>query len=62
MARSAAPGVTLTSMKADPLTSALDEIGKKVDPDMAPLVAALKAGGGADDAWAALVQEVLDEA
>jgi hypothetical protein len=46
----------------DPLRSALEDIAPKLDADLKPLVAALLADDPVEDAWAALLQEVLDEA
>jgi hypothetical protein len=47
---------------ADPLKSALEEITPKLDSGLQPLGAALLAEEPVEDAWAALLQEILDEA
>jgi len=49
-------------MIADPLKTALEEIEPKLESEMRPLVAALMAGEPVEDAWQALLREVLDEA
>jgi len=46
----------------DPLKGALDEIAPKLDSGLDPLAAALLAEGPVEDAWAALLQEILDAA
>jgi hypothetical protein len=46
----------------DPLKNALEEIAPKVGSDLKPVVAALLADESAESAWAALLQEILDEA
>jgi hypothetical protein len=46
----------------DPLKSALEEIAPKLDAELQSLVAALLANEQLEDAWQALLQEVLDEA
>ena len=46
----------------DPLKSALEEIAPKLDAELQSLVAALLANQQLEDAWQALLQEVLDEA
>ncbi len=49
-------------MPEDPLKSALEEIARKLDSGVRPVVAAVLADESAEDAWAALVQEIIDEA
>lgn len=49
-------------MGVDPLKSALEEIAPKLDAEMRPIVVALLADEQVEDAWQALLQEVLDEA
>ena len=46
----------------DPLKSALEEIAPKLDPGLDPLAAALLAEEPVEDAWAGLLQEILDAA
>lgn len=46
----------------DPLKSALEEIAPKLDPGLEPLAAALLAEEPVEDAWAGLLQEILDAA
>jgi len=46
----------------DPLKGALEEIAPKLDPGLDPLAAALLAEEPVEDAWAALLQEILDAA
>lgn len=46
----------------DPLKSALEEITPKLDPGLEPLAAALLAEEPVEDAWATLLQEILDAA
>jgi hypothetical protein len=47
---------------ADPLKSALEELTPGLDPELKPLAAALLGDEPVEDAWAALLQEILDEA
>jgi hypothetical protein len=49
-------------MAEEPLKSALNEIEPKLNPEFKPLVASLLEGQPAEDAWEALLQEILDEA
>jgi hypothetical protein len=49
-------------MDADPLKSALNEIAPTLDPEMQALLTTLIAEESVEDAWQALVQEVLSEA
>ena len=49
-------------MSVDPLKSALEEIEPKLDRELEPLVASLLADEPVEDAWQALLQEILDEA
>jgi hypothetical protein len=49
-------------MSVDPLISALEEIAPKLIPELEPVMAALRAGEPVEDAWEALLQEILDEA
>ena len=49
-------------MSGDPLTCALTEISTDIDSEMQPIMDALLAGEGVDEAWAEMVIEVLDEA
>ncbi len=49
-------------MSVDPLKSTLEEIAPKLDVEMQPVVVALLADKQVEDAWQALLQEVLDEA
>jgi hypothetical protein len=44
----------------DPLKGALEEIAPKLDPELEPLAAALLAEESVEDAWAGLLQEILD--
>jgi hypothetical protein len=46
----------------DPLKGALEEIAPKLDSGLDPLAAALLAEEPVEDAWAALLQEILDAA
>jgi hypothetical protein len=46
----------------DPLKGALEEIAPKLDPELEPLAAALLAEEPIEDAWAGLLQEILDAA
>lgn len=46
----------------DPLKGALEEIAPKLDPGLEPLAAALLAEEPVEDAWAGLLQEILDAA
>jgi hypothetical protein len=46
----------------DPLKDALGEIAPKLDPGLEPLAAALLAEEPIEDAWARLLQEILDAA
>jgi hypothetical protein len=48
-------------MAADPLKSALEEIGPKLDPALQPLISALLADESVEERWQALLQDVLDE-
>lgn len=49
-------------MIEDPLKGALEEIAPKLDPGLEPLAAALLAEEPVEDAWAGLLQEILDAA
>ena len=49
-------------MSADPLKSALEAIAPKLDPGLEPLFAALHTDEPVEEAWEALLQEILDEA
>jgi hypothetical protein len=49
-------------MSVDPLKSALEEIAPKLDPGLEPLFAALRTDEPVEEAWEALLQEILDEA
>jgi hypothetical protein len=49
-------------MSADPLKSSLEEIAPKLDPGLEPLFAALRTDEPVEEAWEALLQEILDEA
>ncbi len=49
-------------MSSDPLKSALEEIAAKLDPDLLPLTQALSADEPVEEAWAAMLKEILDEA
>ncbi|MGD9735180.1 MAG: hypothetical protein AB7V58_06155 [Solirubrobacterales bacterium] len=49
-------------MTEDPLKGALGEIAPKLDPGLEPLAAALLAEEPVEDAWAGLLQEILDAA
>jgi hypothetical protein len=42
--------------------SALEEIAPKLNPELERVMAALRAGEPVEDAWEALLQEILDEA
>jgi hypothetical protein len=46
----------------DPLKAALQEIAPKLDPGFDPLATALLAEEPVEDAWAGLLQEILDAA
>jgi hypothetical protein len=46
----------------DPLKGALEEIAPKLDPELEPLAAALLSEEPVEDAWAELLQEILDAA
>jgi hypothetical protein len=46
----------------DPLRSALEEIGPKLDAELEPLMQALRTGEPIEVAWEGLLQEILDEA
>lgn len=46
----------------DPLKGALEEIAPKLDPELEPLAAALLSEEPVEDAWADLLQEILDAA
>lgn len=49
-------------MSADPLKSSLEEIAPRLDAELEPLVKALQANESVEDAWEALLQEILDAA
>lgn len=49
-------------MSTDPLKSALEEIAPKLDPGLEPLFVALRTDEPVEEAWEALLQEILDEA
>lgn len=49
-------------MTGDPLKRALEEISPKLDDDMTPILMSLLADEPVEDAWEALLKEVLDEA
>jgi hypothetical protein len=49
-------------MSVDPLISALEEVAPKLNPELERVMAALRAGEPVEDAWEALLQEILDEA
>jgi hypothetical protein len=49
-------------VNADPLKSSLEEIAPRLDAELEPLMKALQAEESAEDAWEALLQEILDEA
>jgi hypothetical protein len=46
----------------DPLKSALEEIGPRLDSALQPLVAALIADQPVEESWQSMLQEILDEA
>jgi hypothetical protein len=46
----------------DPLHGALEHIAPKLDPDLGPVIAALQADEPVEEAWEALLQEILREA
>jgi hypothetical protein len=49
-------------VSADPLKSSLEAIAPRLDADLEPLMRALQDGEPVEDAWEALLQEILDEA
>jgi hypothetical protein len=49
-------------VSSDPLKSALEEISAKLDPDLLPLTQALSADEPVEEAWEAMLKEILDEA
>lgn len=53
---------TIDRVTEDPLKGALGEIAPKLDPGLEPLAAALLAEEPVEDAWAGLLQEILDAA
>ena len=53
---------TIDRVIEDPLKAALQEIAPKLDPGLDPLATALLAEEPVEDAWAGLLQEVLDAA
>lgn len=53
---------TIVGVSADPLKSALEEIAPRLDAELEPLMKALQAEESVEDAWAALLQETLNEA
>lgn len=49
-------------MADDPLRETLEEIAPSLQPEVGQLISDHLAGSSIDEAWQALVQEILDEA